>query len=64
MTSGSCQGHPQSDGQWSPSYVVMRLDSANMRHRGRIDERGIWQVHGRAWMIRAEEAERLWGSKN
>jgi hypothetical protein len=32
------------------------------RHRGRIHEGGIWQIHGKAWMIRAEEAERLWGA--
>ncbi|PSR21553.1 MAG: hypothetical protein C7B47_17240 [Sulfobacillus thermosulfidooxidans] len=24
MTTGSCQGHPQADGSWSPSYVVVR----------------------------------------
>ncbi len=24
MTTGSCQGHPRADGQWSQSYVVVR----------------------------------------
>jgi hypothetical protein len=57
------------DSEWlTPDQVAARYGLADggvvrtARHRGRIHEAGIWQIHGKAWMIRAEEAERLWGA--
>jgi len=42
-------------GLQNPSTIRVAI----LRHR--IHPAGLWKANGKAWLIRAEEAERLWG---
>jgi hypothetical protein len=55
--------------EWlTPDQVTARYGLADggvvrtARHRDRIHPAAIWQIHGKAWLVRAEEAERVWGA--